>query len=91
VNTVLSTRVDEHNYNHPPSPHDPGTTRHHVTVFDRAALHLGLALITWSRRTLVVAAQPSREQLCARYDHVVQRAQRESDAERALRLTSPTR
>jgi hypothetical protein len=42
MNTVLLTRVDEHQP-HPPSPQ-------RVSLPDRVALHLGLALITWSRR-----------------------------------------
>ncbi len=43
MNTVLSTPVDEQHQPHPPSPR-------RVTLPDRVALHLGLALITWSRR-----------------------------------------
>jgi hypothetical protein len=43
MNTLLSTRVDEQHQPHPPSP-----TR--VTLPDRVALHVGLALVMWSRR-----------------------------------------
>ena len=47
MNTVLLTRVDEQH--HPPSPHRVANLRR-VTLPDRIALRLGLALITWSRR-----------------------------------------
>jgi hypothetical protein len=43
MNTTLLTRVDEQNHNHPPS-------HPRVSLPDRVALHVGLALITWSRR-----------------------------------------
>ena len=39
-------------YNHPPQP-DPAPVRRpvrRVGLLDRAALHLGVALITWGRR-----------------------------------------
>ena len=87
----MSTEVDEKKYQHPPSPVDQRARPRRVTVADRAALHLGLALITWSRRTRVVALEPSREQLHARHAHLAERVGRERAAERALRLTTPTR
>lgn len=91
MHTVMSTQVDEKKYQHPPSPVEQRAQPRRVTVADRAALHLGLALITWSRRTHTVAVVPSREQLRARHAHVAERVGRERAAERALRLTTPTR
>jgi hypothetical protein len=90
VNTVHSTYVDERNYEHPPSrtrPHPP----RHVGLADRVALHLGLALITWSRRPRAVVPPASRDELRSRRERSVERAEREWQAERALRLGLPTR
>jgi hypothetical protein len=91
MNTVLSTQIDEQKYQHPPSRVEQRARPRRVTVADRAALHLGLALITWSRRTRAVVPEPSREQLHARHAHLAERLSRERAAERSLRLTSPTR
>jgi hypothetical protein len=73
VNTTLSTPVDQHNHTHPPSPPEVRVRVRTVSIADRAALHLGLALITWSRRdhavirTVVVADERTRrEQALAR-------------------------
>jgi hypothetical protein len=90
VNTMLSTQVDEQNYEHPPSPTEL-TKSGQVTLADRVALHLGLALITWSRRPRTVAPQPSFDELRFRRAHSRERAEREWQTERALRLGLPTR
>lgn len=91
MNFVLSARVDETNKQHPPSTFGPTAKPRRVTVADRVALHLGLALITWSRRTGTSVAGPTRDQVRARHAHAVARADRELRTERALRLTTPTR
>jgi len=55
-----------------------------VSLLDRVALHLGLALITWSRRTRV---NESRERRAHLYEQRLARLDRERAAERTLRLT----
>ena len=90
MNTMLSTHVDEQNYEHPPSRTELTKSRH-ITLADRVALHLGLALITWSRRPRTVAPQQSRDDLRARREYLLERAERERQTERALRLGLPTR
>jgi hypothetical protein len=90
VNTMMSTHVDEQNYEQPPSQRERATSRH-VTLADRVALHLGLALITWSRRPRTVAPQPSRDDLRAKREYLLQRSEREWQTERALHLGLPTR
>jgi hypothetical protein len=56
--TLESTTVDSQP--HPPQPPQPPTSRvvRRVGLADRIALHVGLALITWSRRPS--ATGPSR-------------------------------
>ena len=48
MRTQLATSTRRHD--HPPQP-IPTTTARRVGPLDRAALRLGLALITWGRRT----------------------------------------
>jgi hypothetical protein len=91
MNFVLSTRVDETHDKHPPSSTGGTARTRRVTIADRVALHLGLALITWSRRSGAVNSEPTRDQLRARHAHARDRADRELRTERALRLTMPTR
>ena len=90
MNTMLSTPVDEQNHKHPPSlpNHSDGGT---LSLADRAALHLGVALITWSRRPRTVAAQPSREQLSERRKAAADRASREREWLLALSFNHPRR
>jgi hypothetical protein len=90
MNTVLSTPVDEQNHTHPPSRARSSTVRT-VGLADRVALHLGLALITWSRRPRTVAQRPSRDYLRALRARSIERADRERQTERAVRLGLPTR
>jgi hypothetical protein len=83
VSTTLSTSVDT--TTHPPHELDTKSTsaaRHRVRFTHRVALHLGLALITWSRRPST--ATPS-------HAHVALRDAREQQAERLLRLNTPVR
>lgn len=52
MNSTLTPQKDRHS--HPPEPPDMSERTHNavrrVSVADRVALHLGVALITWSRR-----------------------------------------
>ena len=79
MNTTLSTSVDTHHQYHPPQP---VARVRRVRLADRVALHLGLALITWSRR-------PNRGTVSR--ENLAQRLEREWQAERRLRLTLPPR
>lgn len=86
MNTTLSTTLGRHE--HPPQP--VGEQLRHmvrrVGPLDRAALHLGVALITWGRRPLVVE---SREQRANRAKQHVARLDRERAAERWFHLNVP--
>jgi hypothetical protein len=90
MNTVLSAPVDEQNHLHPPSRVGSPAVRS-VGLADRVALHLGLALITWSRRPRTVAPEPTRDHLRALHARAVERAERERQTERTVRLGLPTR
>jgi hypothetical protein len=59
-----------------------------VSLPDRIALRLGLALITWSRRT---HRPESRERRANRIEQHLAARQREFSAERQYRLLSPVR
>lgn len=87
MNTVLSTPVDEQNHKHPPSSLEHHSSVRTVSLADRAALHLGLALITWSRRPRTVAPQSSRDELLGRHRAANERAARESEWQLALYLS----
>jgi hypothetical protein len=91
VNTVLSTPVDELNHKHPPSSvgHPPNART--VSLADRAALHVGLALITWSRRPRTTAPPPSWDDLRERRLAASARATRESEWQLALYLSQVRR
>jgi hypothetical protein len=78
MNTTLSVQVDRA-VEHPPQP---AASVRRVGLVDRLALHVGLALITWSRRP--DSARPSHDQRNAR-------VAREREAERRLRLNVPLR
>jgi hypothetical protein len=87
VNTVLSTPVDEQNHKHPPSSLEHVSSVRSVSLADRAALHLGLALITWSRRPRTVTPSSSSDQLRARRQAATARATREREWQLALYLS----
>ena len=94
VNTTLSTVVDHRTTTHPPSARlvDASVAwQRRVTLADRVALHVGLALITWSRRTHAVVRVSDRAVLRARYAHAADRARRERGSELALRQHVPQR
>ena len=85
MSTTLSTSVDTST--HPPQQVAQGTSisrpgRHRVRLTHRIALHVGLALITWSRRPS--SAVPSHE-------YLAQREARELQAERLRHLITPVR
>ena len=82
MNTTLSRTRQEH----PPQLEVALEPQHvsRVGLVDRVALHLGLALITWSRRT---HRAESRERRAHQYEQNLARLERERAAERTLRLT----
>ena len=91
MNTVLSTHVDEQRHPHPPSGVRPASIRR-VGLADRVALHLGIALITWSRRPRSVvpqsvAPQSSFDELRARRQAAIAQAAREREWQLALYLS----
>jgi hypothetical protein len=86
VNTVLSTTVDKQTHTHPPSSLGHPSSARTVSLADRVALHLGLALITWSRRPRT-AASNSSDALRARRQAAIARAKREREWQRALYLS----
>jgi hypothetical protein len=90
MNTVLSTRVDEEKNNHPPARVQLARERR-VGLADRVALHLGLALITWSRRSRRVAPRPSPDRLRSRREAALAQAARECEWQRAVSLGQPRR
>lgn len=75
---------------HPPQQHEEHEQRstRSVSLPDRIALRLGLALITWSRRT---HRPESRERRANRIEQHLARLDRERTAERELRLLVPIR
>lgn len=90
MNTVLSTPVDEQRHHHPPSGQAPARLRR-VGLVDRVALHLGLALITWSRRP-ARAAVPDREyNPYERRERAAARRQRDEHWQRAMLAAHPWR
>lgn len=91
MNTVLSTPVDEQNHTHPPSWVDHQSNTRTVSLADRAALHVGLALITWSRRPRTVASPTSPEELHTRRQAAFARAKREREWQLALYLSQGRR
>jgi hypothetical protein len=91
MNTVLSTPVDEQKHKHPPSWIDHQSNVRTVSLADRAALHIGLALITWSRRPRTVASRESHEELRTRRQAAFARAKREREWQLALYLSQTRR
>ena len=88
MNATLTTAPGRHD--HPPIQlHDnqPHLVRR-VSLLDRLALHLGVALIKWGRRPLSVE---SRERLANRNEQRLARLERERLAERNLRNSVPLR
>jgi len=88
MNPVLTTTPGRHD--HPPQPVYIHARQPHrrVGVLDRAALGLGVALITWSRRPLTTR---SRERLASRAEQHVARLAREASSQRWAGLNLPRR
>jgi hypothetical protein len=94
MNTVLSTAPGRHD--HPPqSTHETQPVEHRqshpvrrVSLVDRAALHLGLALIRWGRRPLELE---SRERRARHAEQHFARLERERQAQRWQGLNLPPR
>lgn len=86
MNTTLSRTRQEH----PPQLEIILETQHvnRVGLVDRIALHLGLALITWSRRT---HRAESRERRAHQYELHLARLERERAIERSMRIMLPPR
>ncbi len=89
MNTQLSTAPSRLHVDQPSPPHQlyPDAVRR-VGLLDRAALHLGLALITWGRRPLPAE---SVERRANRVECELARLARSRDVELILRLTVPVR
>ena len=88
MNTVLSTAPARHGHPpHPPHHTGPRLVRR-VSLIDRAALHLGLALITWGRRPLQLESRERRARHAKQY---LARLERERQAQRWLSLNLPPR
>lgn len=91
MNTTLEpTRsvAAESRHDHPPSPEVAVRVVRRVGLVDRVALHVGVALVKWGRRPLVLE---SRERRANRVEQQVARLAREQAAERGYRLTVPVR
>ncbi|MCU1506855.1 MAG: hypothetical protein JWP05_1824 [Microbacteriaceae bacterium] len=86
VHNTVTTAPGRHD--HPPQPIQPSQPIRRVNLLDRAALHLGVALIKWGRRPRRTDSRASlahhAEQHCARLD-------RERAAERMRHLNVPPR
>ncbi len=91
MNTVLSTRVDEQSRHHPPSWLSQSTAPPRVGLADRVALHLGLALVTWSRRPRRVVEHTARHARQSARRLAEARAVRESEWALRLHLGQPRR
>ena len=96
MNTTLSTRVDEQNHHHQQhqSPQAvPLASRavRRVGLADRVALHVGLALVTWSRRPLLLAEEPSWNERHSKREHELAKVQRERQWLLMLSVSQPRR
>jgi hypothetical protein len=87
-NNAVSTAPGHHD--HPPQPVYANAPRsgRRVNLLDRAALHLGVALVKWGRRPLEVE---SRERRANRAEQHLARLQRERAVERWAGLNVPRR
>jgi hypothetical protein len=86
MNSTLTTARGRHE--HPPQPsfeHQPHRVRR-VSLLDRLALHLGVALIKWGRRPVAV-----RERRVGRDENQLAQLERERIVERNMLLGLPRR
>ena len=86
MSTLLSARPTEHERQLHPQTEQIPVRR--VTVLDRLALHVGLALIKWGRRPL---ERPSRERRANRIEQTLAALERQRFDERTARLLLPIR
>jgi hypothetical protein len=88
MNSTLSTAPSRHD--HPPE-HSPDRVLHprnRVTLPDRLALHLGIALIKWGRRSRAIE---TRERRANRVEVHLARVERERAFDRTAWLLLPPR
>ncbi|MHC5795526.1 hypothetical protein ACVXZ4_05145 [Lacisediminihabitans sp. FW035] len=99
MKSVLTTAPGRPAYDQPPHPPHSATETapvqnrqshpvRRVTLVDRAALHLGLALIRWGRRPLELE---SRERRASHAEQHLARLERERQAQRWQLLNLPPR
>jgi len=81
MNTQLAPRPGRHDHPPQPVPHPDARPARRVGALDRAAMHLGMALIKWGRRPV---RTPRRER--PRYSPESVRARRELDSTRDQHL-----
>jgi hypothetical protein len=85
ANTTVSAAPGRHD--HPPQPaHVQPHRVRRVSLLDRAALHLGVALVKWSRRPYLDESRARRAREAEQY---LARLDRERAAERLLHLNVP--
>lgn len=87
---VATTHIDHESQLHERPPQQMERTKpivvRRVGLVDRVALHVGVALIAWGRRPLVVE---TRERRASHVERHVAALTRERAAERMQRLTAP--
>ena len=83
MNTQLQTRSSHSNQLTEYDQLNESRPVRRVSLFDRLALHLGLALITWGRRPLNLE---SRERRANRIEQAIAREHRLQEDERNARL-----
>lgn len=86
TSTARERQSDQHQHQHPPSRTLPPPSR--VGLVDRLALRLGLALITWSRRS---RTPESWERRATRIEQQLGRETRERAALQLALRTAPPR
>lgn len=84
MNNVLARAPARHD--HP--PHTAAREIRRVSLLDRAALHVGIALITWSRRSLSI---DTRQRRANRIEQRLAQLARERGYERTARMLLPNR
>ena len=93
MNPTVSTAPGLHS--HPPQPVESPAARdvRRVGLLDRTALHLGVALITWSRRSHRprLDSRSTHERRANQLEQQLAALARERAGERLLKLTAPPR
>jgi len=85
--TTLAGRTEQHEQHHQ-QPTELVVTVRRVNLLDRTALHLGVALVKWSRRPLELE---TRERRANRAEQHLARLAREREAERLRYLCAAQR